>query len=166
MTKKLDELLDLMPIPCVQEDTPDIIQESRQVVPVSEAKTTMEKIVSSIPTIKGLGEEADAELEVISQKALSAFEDLMDLAMNVEAQHSSKIFEVASSMLRNSLDAKATKQANKIKILELQIKQARLEHDTRPKGDPVTPSETSGGAALVTDRKSLIAKLSAMKDTN
>lgn len=163
MTSKLDALLDLKPIDeetnvsecnILPHDTP---------IRISTALTTMEKISESMPTIEGLGAKSDEELELISSKAMDAFDDLMDLAMNVEARHSSKIFEVAASMLRNSLDAKATKQANKIKLLELQLKQAKIEHETRPKVDPNSLVPTAG-AAIVTDRKSLISKLKALEE--
>ncbi|SVB38202.1 uncharacterized protein METZ01_LOCUS191056, partial [marine metagenome] len=37
-----------------------------------------------MPQVKGLGELADKELNEVSDKAMSAYEDLMDLGMNVE----------------------------------------------------------------------------------
>jgi len=67
------------------------------------------KIASALPHVSGLGEMADKELNEVADKAMAAYEDLMDLGMNVEARYSGRIFEVAGNMLRTNLDAKVAK---------------------------------------------------------
>lgn len=53
---------------------------------------------------------------------MTAYDELMDLGMNVEARYSGRVFEVAGGMLKTSLDAKVAKLNNKLKIVELQLK--------------------------------------------
>ena len=37
---------------------------------------------------------------------MTAYEDLMDLGMNVESRYSGRVFEVAGQMLKTNLDAR------------------------------------------------------------
>ena len=48
------------------------------------------------PKVDGLGEMGDQELDDVRQRAITAYEDLMDLGMNVQSRYSARIFEVAS----------------------------------------------------------------------
>ncbi len=68
-----------------------------------------DKIAAALPAVDGLGQMADIELNEVSDKAMQAYEDLMDLGMNVEARYSGRVFEVANSMLQTSLNAKIAK---------------------------------------------------------
>jgi len=69
-----------------------------------------------------LGELADKELNEVAQKAMDAYDDLMDLGMNVESRYSGRVFEVAGNMLKTNLDAKVAKLDKKLKMVELQLK--------------------------------------------
>lgn len=162
MTKKLQDLLDLP-------DSKEIIDEAskqekqQKKYEVAEQKETMrdiaefDKIASALPSVKGLGEKADAELNEIADKALQSYEDLMDLGMNVESRYSGRVFEVAGSMLKTSLDAKVAKMDKKLKMIELQLKKEKLDNDTPNNGDVV-----NGDGYVVTDRNSLLEKLKSM----
>ena len=66
-----------------------------------------DKIAAALPAVKGLGDASDAEFDALAQRATDAYDDLMDLGMNVEARYSGRIFEVAGGMLKNAIDAKA-----------------------------------------------------------
>ena len=46
---------------------------------------------------------------------MEAYEDLMDLGMNVESRYSGRVFEVAGQMLKTNLDAKVAKLDKKLK---------------------------------------------------
>jgi hypothetical protein len=108
--------------------------------------------------VKGLGEKADAELNDIAERALQSYEDLMDLGMNVESRYGGRVFEVAGSMLKTSLDAKVAKMDKKLKMIELQLKKEKLDKDTSGnEGDIV-----NGEGYVVTDRNSLLEKLKNM----
>ena len=78
----------------------------------------------------------------------------MDLGMNVDSRYSGRIFEVASTMLRNAIDAKAGKIDKKLKMVELQLKKLRI--DKTGKGDP-DPIESEG--VIISDRNELMKKL-------
>jgi hypothetical protein len=163
MTKKLQDLLDLP-------DSKKIIDEAsnqekqQKKYEVAEQKETMrdiaefDKIASALPSVKGLGEKADSELNEIADKALQSYEDLMDLGMNVESRYSVRVFEVAGSMLKTSLDAKVAKMDKKLKMIDLQLKKEKQDKD-----QPIEDAGiVNGHGAIVTDRNSLLARLKDM----
>jgi len=160
MTKKLEELLNL---PDSKEMIAAAKNESKAKTAVVEQQETFrdiaefDKISAALPSVKGLGELADTELNDIAQRALSSYEDLMVLGMNVESRYSGRVFEVAGSMLKTSLDAKVAKLDKKLKMVELQLKKEKLDQDTVQGGDIV-----NGDGYVVTDRNSLLEKLKNM----
>tara|TARA_X000000950_G_scaffold253930_1_gene317273 strand:+ start:2709 stop:3194 length:486 start_codon:yes stop_codon:yes gene_type:complete len=159
MTKKLEELLDLP-------DSKEIIQQDRKrdkKEVVEQQNETLrdiaefDKIAAALPAVKGLGEMADKELNDIAEKAMDAYDDLMDLGMNVESRYSGRVFEVAGGMLKTSLDAKVAKMDKKLKMIELQLKKEKMDKDGKPDDDLV-----QGEGYIVTDRNSLLEKLKNM----
>jgi hypothetical protein len=163
MTKKLEELLNLP-------DSKELIEESQQESKSSKAVVEQEstlrdiaefdKIAGALPAVKGLGEMADKELNEVADKAMSAYEDLMDLGMNVESRYSGRVFEVAGGMLKTSLDAKVAKMDKKLKMIELQLKKEKMDRDTSPgDGDIV-----NGEGYVVTDRNSLLERIKGMNN--
>jgi hypothetical protein len=54
----------------------------------------------------------------------------MDLGMNVDSRYASEIFNVASQMLGHAITAKNAKINKKLKIIELQLKKAKLDIDS------------------------------------
>jgi len=117
-----------------------------------------DKIASALPTVKGLGDMADKELNEVATKAMSAYEDLMDLGMNVESRYSGRVFEVAGTMLKTNLDAKVAKLDKKLKMVELQLKKEKMDRDSGPgDGDIV-----NGEGYVVTDRNSLLERLKGL----
>ena len=160
MTKKLEDLLNL---PDSKEIIKKDTQKEKSVSVINDQKETirdiseMDKIASALPQVKGLGEMADSELNDIADRALSSYEDLMDLGMNVESRYSGRVFEVAGSMLKTSLDAKVAKIDKKLKMVELQLKKDKQDKDAGDSGDIV-----NGEGYVVTDRHSLLEKLKNM----
>ena len=160
MTKKLEDLLN-MP------DSKEIINDDKKKEKVKTAVVEQEetirsiaefdKIAAALPQVKGLGEKADGELEDIANRALQSYEDLMDLGMNVESRYSGRVFEVAGSMLKTSLDAKVAKMDKKLKMIELQLKKEKQDKDNIDTGDMV-----NGDGYVITDRNSLLEKLKNM----
>ena len=161
MTKKLEDLLNLP-------DAKEFIQEAEdkksQAVAAQEASfrdiDDLDKIAAALPSVKGLGDAADAELNEVADKAMQAYDDLMDLGMNVESRYSGRVFEVAGTMLKTNLDAKVAKMDKKLKMIELQLKKQKADADTF--SSPAGMSE--GDGYVVTDRNSLLEKLKGMKD--
>jgi len=162
MTKKLEELLNLP-------DSKEIINEAKTKETKTEIVETeqtirdiaeFDKIAGALPSVKGLGEKADVELDDIAQRALNSYEDLMDLGMNVESRYSGRVFEVAGSMLKTSLDAKVAKLDKKLKMIDLQLKKEKLDKDSSTSdGDLV-----NGEGYVVTDRNSLLERLKGMQN--
>jgi hypothetical protein len=113
-----------------------------------------DKISNALPAVKGLGDMADTELNEVSDKAMTAYDDLMDLGMNVEARYSGRVFEVAGNMLKTGLDAKVAKLDKKLKMVELQLKKEKQDNDTKgPAGIQ------DGEGYVVSDRNSLLEQL-------
>ena len=157
MSKKLEELLDLP-------DSKEIIQQekarNKQEVVKQQNDTLrdiaeMDKISAALPQVRGLGELADNELGEVADKAMEAYEDLMDLGMNVESRYSGRVFEVAGQMLKTNLDAKVAKLDKKLKMVELQLKKEKLDKDGKADGESIVQGE----GYIVTDRNSLLEKL-------
>ena len=160
MTKKLEELLNLP-------ESKEIIDKDREKAKdqaVVEQKedfrdiAELDKISSALPQVKGLGELADKELNEVADKAMTAYEDLMDLGMNVESRYSGRVFEVAGQMLKTNLDAKTAKLDKKLKMVELQLKKEKQDKDGGVDGDSIV----NGEGYVVTDRNSLLDKLKNM----
>lgn len=158
MTKKLEELLNL---PDSKEIISEAQNETKAKAAVVEQKETFrdmaefDKIASALPSVKGLGEKADAELNDIAGRALQSYEDLMDLGMNVESRYSGRVFEVAGSMLKTSLDAKVAKLDKKLKMIDLQLKKEKIDKE----GSTGDQGMIEGQGYVVTDRNSLLEQL-------
>jgi hypothetical protein len=118
-----------------------------------------DKIAAALPAVKGLGDASDAEFDALAQRATDAYDDLMDLGMNVEARYSGRIFEVAGGMLKNAIDAKAAKIDKKLKMIELQLKKQKLDLDAGQQDNSV---DVTGSGVIVSDRNSLLEKLKNM----
>jgi hypothetical protein len=161
MTKKLEEILNLPASKEVikQEEKKKLKAEKEKPEAFLRDMSEFDKIAAALPQVKGLGELADGELDELAKKAVDAYDDIMDLGMNVEARYSSRLFEVASSMLKNAIDAKSAKLDKKLKMIELQIKKAKLDQDANSGDDSVS---LHGEGVIITDRNSLLEKLKKM----
>jgi hypothetical protein len=161
MTKKLEEILNLPASKEVIKQEEKKKQKSEKEKPEAFLRDMSEfdKIAAALPQVKGLGDLADGELDELAKKAVDAYDDIMDLGMNVEARYSSRLFEVASSILKNAIDAKSAKLDKKLKMIELQIKKAKLDQDANSGDDSVS---LHGEGVIITDRNSLLEKLKKM----
>jgi flagellar hook-length control protein FliK len=159
MTKKLEELFNLpeskeiIDQDAVVEKTKAKKEERNQKKALKHLEE-IDKISAALPAVKGLGKMADEELNDIANKAIKAYEDLMDLGMNVEPRYSARMFEVAGNMLKTGLDAKTAKLDKKLKMIELQLKKEKQDkEDNRDNGT------INGEGYVVTDRNSLLERL-------
>jgi len=156
MTKKLEELFDIAsnednelnePIPGVAEEV------------TKEALSNLEKIETALPTVRGL-EASDREMDELSKKAETSFQDLMDLGMQVDSRFSGDIFSVASNMLNHAITAKTAKLNKKLKMIDLQLKKATLDQ-RQAKQDEKIENIPLGDGAQNLDRNELLRVLSA-----
>jgi hypothetical protein len=161
--KKLEELLNLPASKEIikQEEKKKQKEMKDQAQPFLRSADELDRISASLPPVKGLGDAADAEFDALAQRATDAYDDLMDLGMNVEARYSSRIFEVAGGMLKNAIDAKSAKIDKKLKMIELQLKKQKLDQDATTGDD--NSINLNGDGFIVTDRNSLLEKLKQMK---
>jgi len=159
MTKKLEELFNLderaQPIPEVELPLDMPVKDHAEVRSIDESYAEVERITQSLPAIAELYNMGEKELDDLARKAETAYDDLMDLGMNVEVRYSSRIFEVASSMLGHAITAKTNKVEKKLKAIDLQLKKYKIDKDNNE-----DPNDVINGAGyVVLDRNEMIKKL-------
>lgn len=154
MTKKLEKILNIAP----QEDEP-IPVPAEPVAPIDlqEKLEEFDKIAAALPRVKGLGDISDAELDALASKAEQAYDDLMDLGMNVEARYGARMFEVAAQMMNAAITAKTNKIDKKLKMVDLQLKKLAIDKKNAEK-----ESSIEGEGYVITDRNSILEKLKNM----
>ena len=169
MTKKLEDILNLPNVKKTFEevDKKEKEKQTKQVNGVQknvDPKTAknlektyaeFDKIAASLPQVKGLGDLSDLELDKLAVEAEESYKTLMDLGMNVDSRYSGRIFEVASTMLRNAIDAKGSKIDKKLNMVELQLKKLKI--DKTGKDEFGTIEESDG--FVISDRNELMKKL-------
>jgi len=151
MTRKLEELFDL-PNSDGLLDSPDSdsgndIETNLPILP--ETLDALDKIEQALPAVRGL-EASDTEMDALAGKATESFDNLMDLGMQVDSRYASEIFAVASQMLGHAITAKTAKMNKKLKMIDLQLKKARLDQIDN------TNSAIPNGDGRVIDRNELL----------
>ena len=154
MTKKLESLFDLPESENkrnfeFRED--NAIEETTMVTQVLEL-SNLEKIENALVAVRGL-EASDQEMDDLAKHAVESYKDLMDLGMNVEARHASEIFGVAERMLNNAITAKNAKVNKKLKMIDLQLKKAKLDID-----NPVGSAGLHSSGSML-DRNELLDRI-------
>ena len=153
MTKKLEELLNL------PTDAEPLVEPEEVAVPTTidlqEKLEEFDKIAAALPRVKGLGDMADSELDALAIKAEKAYDDLMDLGMNVEARYGARMFEVAAQMMGAAIQAKTNKIDKKLKMVDLQLKKLAIEKKHGAEGG----NTVEGEGYIITDRNSILEKL-------
>jgi hypothetical protein len=160
MTKKLEEILNLPESKKIIKQEEKEAKKAEVAAPFIRDMSEYDKIAAALPQVKGLGDLADNELDDLAKKATDAYDDLMDLGMNVEARYSARLFEVAGTMLKNAIDAKSAKLDKKLKMIDLQLKKQKLDQEAANSDEGIN---ISGDGVIITDRNSLLEKLRQMK---
>jgi len=158
MTKKLEELFNLenskssnLPKAINKE----IIEKAEEVKTLEDSLTQISNITKDLPRIKELDQLEDTDLDNLAKKAEEAYDDLMDLGMNVEVRYAGRIFEVAGTMMKNAIDAKAAKIDKKLKSIDLQLKKYKIDKDAGEDPNDII----NGQGYVITDRNELLKKL-------
>jgi hypothetical protein len=128
---------------------------AQAVISLEDKLEEFDKIASALPRVKGLGDMADGELDALAAKAEQAYDDIMDLGMNVEAKYSARMFEVATGMLNAAITAKTNKIDKKLKMVDLQLKKLAIDRKNQTQGG----EEVQGEGYILTDRNSILEKL-------
>lgn len=156
MTKKLTELFEL------EEDNSsvneELIQHAEMDIITTETYDTLSKIENALPQVRGL-EASDTEMDSLADLATSSYKDLMDLGMQVDSRFASEIFNSASSMLGHAITAKTAKINKKLKMLDLQLKKAQLDHKINSKTEEI--ESTPLGEGNLVDRNELLKSILA-----
>jgi hypothetical protein len=156
MTKKLEELFDLPPnednLGSDDSDTAHPGNDIEGNLPIlPETLIALDKIELALPAVRGL-EASDQEMDDLAKKATESFDNLMDLGMQVDSRYASEIFSVAGAMLGHAITAKTAKLNKKLKMIDLQLKKARLDQDS----DEPTAST---GTGVLLDRNEILDRL-------
>jgi hypothetical protein len=156
MTKKLEDLFNLESnVPTVEEIAPPEPPTHEAVDNLEKTTREIQRITGTLPQIQELNDLDDSELDHLADKAEQAYDDLMDLGMNVEVRYAGRIFEVASSMMGNAITAKTAKLDKKLKAVDLQLKKLKMDKDS-----PEDPNDVINGQGyVITDRNELLKKL-------
>jgi hypothetical protein len=160
MTRKLEELFDLPPTSEEIDSAVPSLPETR--LSLAELDSTIDKIDAALPAVRDL-DASDREMDDLADMAKSSYNDLMDLGMQVDSRFASEIFGVASNMLGHAITAKTAKLNKKLKMIDLQLKKARMDQD-RNKDEPM---DTAHGEVLNhLSRNELLEKLIGNRDQN
>jgi hypothetical protein len=159
MTKKLEDFFN------VDGDEPDRNDTDESQLPLTDNVVPMtipdaseitiqmdiaDRIDQALPQVRGL-ETEDRDLDDYAKQAMDSFGRLMDLGFNMDDRNAGKIFDFASTMMGNAITAKTAKLDKKLKMVELQLKAARLAQTQKPEEE----SQQNNGE-LNTDRNAIL----------
>jgi hypothetical protein len=160
--RKLEELFGLDPAPVIGqtdeeqqtiEETQAEIEENKHIL--AAADIAMDKIDIALPTVTDL-DASDKEMDDLAKLAQDTFTDLIDLSMNVEPRFSGPIIQSASTLLGHAITAKIAKMDKKLKIVDLQLKKARLDQQAAEKNPADNAIE---GKGMILDRNALLKSI-------
>lgn len=160
MTQKLSELFNLPPADdATLEEVEHSFEENREMI--AAVDLAIDKIDAALPMVNDL-DTSDQELDELSKLAQDKFNDLIDLGMNVEARFSGHILATAGTLLGHAITAKQAKLDKKLRMVDLQLKKARLDMqiaqaEKKTDGDKLLDAED--GQGMIIDRNELLRQL-------
>jgi hypothetical protein len=156
MTQKLSDLFNLPPADDqTSESAEHTIEENRAII--QEVDEAIDKIDAALPFVADL-DVSDKELDELSDLAKEKFQDLIDLGMNVEARFSGHILATAGTLLGHAITAKQAKLDKKLRMVDLQLKKARLDQaNTKNDGEKLITA--ADGKAVILDRNELLKQI-------
>lgn len=168
MATTLPKFADLLNLPTAQIDTPAVIEltksESQEHIETSQLELTalddtIDKINAALPQVDGL-DSGDAELDELSSFAKQKADDMIDLGMNMDPRFSGPIFQTASVLLGHAITAKTAKLDKKLKMVTLQLQQAKLAYQIKKDAKLVDVEEDPiDGKGMVLDRTELLRQI-------
>jgi len=126
MTKRLEELFQFDQLETVEESNTPVLTVEQTRAAIVAIDTNIDKIDLALPAVRDL-DASDRELDELADLAKQSYQDLSDLGMNVDSRFAAELFAVAGTMLGHALVAKTTKLNKKLKMIDLQLKKARLD---------------------------------------
>ena len=120
---------------------------------IQQIDNAIDKIDLALPTVRDL-DASDKEMDELATLATDTFNNLIELSYNVEPRFSGPIIQSASAILGHAVTAKIAKMDKKLKMVDLQLKKARLDQQAATKvSDPDAPVD---GKGMVLDRNELL----------
>lgn len=123
-----------------------------------ESVSLEDRIDRALPQIKGV-DTSDIEVDHIAEEAMKTYQEIKDLALNVEPRHSAELLAVAAQLLKTALDAKQGKTKDKLAAVRLQISASALMKKAKQE-DGVTEVE----GKVVGNRNQIVAAMKNSKD--
>jgi hypothetical protein len=158
MTKKLEQLFNLPSDDATPEETQQTIDDNRDLI--IEVDLAIDKIDAALPMVRDL-DTADNELDELAKLAKDKAEDLIDLGMNVEPRFSGVILQTAGMLLGHAITAKTAKLDKKLRMINLQLQKAKLDHQVKKDAGKATDDEPIDGQGVVLDRNELLRSILA-----
>lgn len=162
MTKKLEETFNLPSSATTDEaggtttdDIRTVIAQNRDMI--TDVDAAIDKIDAALPYVRDL-DTADSELDELAHLAKSKAEDLIDLGMNVDPRFAGVILQTAGTLLGHSITAKTAKMDKKLKMIQLQLNKAKLDHQIA-KDNNKEEDEPVDGKGMVLDRNALLDQI-------
>ena len=161
MTKKLSELFNLPETPPeltteadkeVNEALKTIQDNQQTLAPVDAA---IDKIDIALPTVRDL-EASDQEMDELAKLATSGYKDLLDLGLNMDPRFGGVVFQTAGTLLGHAITAKTAKMDKKLRMVQLQLQKARLDHQISKENPEDRPVD---GQGIVLDRNALLEQI-------
>lgn len=160
MTKRLEEVFNLS-ADDEEDDVVDIETSTNMIEALTKTLSETDKIDAALPVVRDLNEH-DRDMDEIHKKAMKTFDELVTLGMNVEVHAGAKIMETAATMLKTAMEAKDSKVDRKLRMINLQLQKARLDHAIEKeenKGNNSNEIESEG--SVVIDRNELMRRISS-----
>lgn len=147
MTKKLDDLYNM------SEQATKKLEETKDIVVVDETNAA-DAILDTEQAVLDLSEVNQHELDMdkLAQTAMDGYEDIIELAQNAEPKDTSRLLEVAATMLKNAIDAKNSKVRARHKAAELLLKKKLV--DSKDEMDDADVIEDEG--TVMGDRNKIL----------
>ena len=97
-------------------------------------------------------------MDELATLAITSFNDLTSLGMQVDSRFSAEIFSAAGTMLGHAISARTAKINKKLKTIELQLKKAALDQKEASK-EKELDNTPLGEGKIVMDRNELLKSL-------
>lgn len=159
MTKQLEKLLDLATFDeeLDTKSSSEFIKENQEIIQAVDR--AIDKIDTALPLVQDLAT-GDAELDELADFAKQKADDLINLGMNVDPRFAGVILQTAGTMLGHSISAKTAKIDKKLKMIQLQLQKAKLDHQiAKDSQDSTESSNAVEGQGIVLDRNQLLQQI-------
>lgn len=157
MNRQLESLFDLPPVESFAQETKDV-----QPLPeASDDTSLLQRVEQALPQVRGL-RTGENEVDTIADEALKTFQEIKDLAMNVEPKYTSELLTVAATLLQTALNARQGKNEAKLKAIRLQLQAHKAQQEQSNAGAATTVTQ----GKIVGDRNQIIASMKKSPTTD